>query len=236
MKLSKLSTALLAGSLLTMGMTAKAEEASGPFTTSGDVTMTTDYFYRGVTQSDGPALQGTLSISHESGMYFTLWGSSINFANNLELDPSIGFSGTSGDIGYDVGVLYYGYPNSTAPDGGTKADFVEFYGSVSYAGASLGLAYAPDFTYESGKNYYVNASYGTEIAGIGLSAAVGYNFGDGTETLFGDKYMDYKVAVSKSFLDVTAELAVIGNDLEESVVGPITAQSSAVVFSLSKSL
>lgn len=237
MKLSKLSTALLAGSLMTMGMAAKADEASsGPFTTSGSVTVVTDYYYRGVTQSDGPAIQGSIGISHESGAYFTLWGSSVNFANYLELDPSIGFAGEAGGVAYDVGVLYYGYPNSSSATGGVSADFVEIYGSVSSAGAKLAAAYTPDYTGETGSNFYLNASYGTEVAGFGLSAAVGYNFGDGTETLFTEKYVDYKVAVSKSVLDVTGELAIYGNTLDESAVGPIVAESGAVVFSLSKAL
>lgn len=240
MKLTKLSSALLAGGLLMAAVSAQAaDEAAGPFTTSGGVAMTTDYFYRGVTQSDGPAIQGNLMLSHESGAYFNVWGSSINFAGNLELDPSIGFAGKAGDVGYDVGVLYYGYPNSTAADGGGKADFVELYGSVTYAGAKLGVAYAPDFTYESGSMIYINASYGLEIgAGFTASAYVGYSLGedgaDGFEGLIGeDSYLDYKVAVSKSVLGVTAELAYIGNSLDEDTSG-VAAESGAAVFTLSK--
>lgn len=234
MKLSKLSSALLAGGLLMTAVSAQADEASGPFTTSGSVAMTTDYFYRGVTQTDSPALQGNIMLSHESGAYFNVWGSNVNFAGNLELDPSIGFTGKAGDVTYDVGVLYYGYPNSTAIDGGVNADFVELYGSVAFAGAKFGVAYSPDFTYETDSNIYLNASYGLEVgAGFTVSAYVGYSMGDATETLFVDDYLDYKVAVSKSVLDLTAELAVIGSTLDEDDVGDL-AESGAVVFTVSK--
>lgn len=233
MKLSKLSSALLAGGLLMTAVSAQADEAAGPITTSGSVAMTTDYFYRGLTQSDSAALQGNIMLSHESGAYFNVWGSSISFASGLELDPAIGFAGKAGDVGYDVGVLYYGYPNSTAEAGGVKEDFAEVYGSVSFSGAKLGLAYAPDFYAETGKMIYLNASYGTEVAGFGLSAYVGYSLADEDE--FGVKdYMDYKVAVSKGVLGVTAELAVIGNTLDEDEALGGYAESGAAVFTVSK--
>lgn len=237
MKLSKLSSALLAGGLLMTAVSAQADEAAGPVTTSGSVLMTTDYFYRGITQSDSAALQGNIMVSHESGLYLNVWGSSVSAlvpASGLELDPSIGFAGKAGDVSYDVGVLYYGYPNSSATEAGIgagKSDFTEVYGSVGFAGAKFGLAYAPDFFGETGKSLYLNASYGTEVAGFGLSAYVGYSLLDdeyyGDTLLLGtDKYLDYKVAVSKGVLGLTTELAVVGTDLDD--------DDADVVFSVSK--
>ncbi len=239
MKLSKLSSALLAGGLLFSAVSAQAEEAAGAFTTSGSVAMTTDYFYRGVTQSDSAALQGNIMVSHESGAYFNVWGSSVSSAGTpaipaagLELDPSIGFTGKAGDVTYDVGVLYYGYPNSSALDT-DGPDFVEAYGSVAFAGAKFGVAYAPDFFSESGKMIYLSAGYGTEVAGFGLSAYLGYSLADEDE--FGVKdYMDYKVGVSKSVLGLTAELAYIGNTLDEEEALGAYAESGEAVFTITK--
>lgn len=240
MKLSKLSTALLAGSLLMVGVAAQAEEAAGPFTTSGSVAMTTNYFYRGVTQSDSAALQGNIMISHESGLYFNVWGSSVASvptagipASGLELDPSIGFAGKAGDVAYDVGVLRYGYPNSSAISGDAGPDFTEVYGSVAFSGAKLSLAYTDNFFLETGKMLYVNASYGAEVAGFGLSAALGYSKADEDEFGVSD-YMDYKVAVSKSVLGLTAELAYIGNNLDEDEALGAYAESGQAVFTVSK--
>ncbi|MFX7396945.1 TorF family putative porin, partial [Acinetobacter baumannii] len=84
-------------------------------------------------------------------------------SGELELDPSIGYSFSSGDVTYDIGVLQYGYPEDT------KKNFTEVYGSVAYAGAKLGVAYSPDFYAETGKSLYTYVSYGTEVAGFGVS-------------------------------------------------------------------
>ncbi|MFN3586584.1 MAG: TorF family putative porin [Moraxellaceae bacterium] len=224
MKLTTLSAAVLAAGMM---MSAAAQAEDGPFTVSGDVTMVSDYLYRGFTQtSSSPALQGTISISHESGLYLTVWGSSIEFASGLELDPSIGYAGKAGDVEYDVGVLYYGYPGSTADEvanGSGKYDFVEFYGSVSFSGATLGLAYSPDFFGEAGDSLYLNASYGTEVSGFGLSAAVGFSTGDA----YADDIIDYKVAVSKEVLGLGLELAYVGTDVD--------GNDEAITFAVSKS-
>ncbi len=73
MKLSKLTTAVLAASLLTAGA-AYAEDAPA-FTTAGSVAFTTDYKFRGISQTKtNAAVQGSMTISHESGAYFTAWG------------------------------------------------------------------------------------------------------------------------------------------------------------------
>lgn len=223
MKMSKITAAVLAAGLLSGAVSANAADSA--FTTAGSVAMTSDYLYRGISQTSGaPALQGSLSVSHESGLYATVWGSSIAFASGLELDPSIGFAGKAGDVGYDVGVLYYGYPHSTAAEaGGGQYDFVEFYGSVSFSGAKLGLAYADDFFGETGESIYAFADYGTEVAGFGVSAHVGLNlldddyYGSGL-ALDEDSYIDYKVGVSKAVQGVTLELAYMGSDLDDAIV------------------
>lgn len=227
MKMTKLTTAILAGSLLMAGMSASAEEAKSAFTTSGSVAMTTDYLYRGVSQTSGaPALQGALTLSHESGVYATVWASSINFASGLEFDPAIGFAGKVGEVGYDVGVLQYGYPHSTAYEaGGPELDFVEYYGSVSFAGAKLGLAYAPDFYAETGESIYAFVDYGTEVAGFGVSAHVGMSllddqyYGPVTSGLLldDDSYVDYKLGVSKALNGVTVEVAYMGSNLDDDI-------------------
>lgn len=211
MKLSHFSLTMLAGGLLMSAPTAKAEGTS-PFTTSGSVAFTSDYLYRGVSQSSNTAaVQGSVSLSHESGFYFTVWGSSIDFANGLELDPSIGFAGKAGDVGYDVGVLHYGYPGATGQD----LPFTEVYGSVGYEGGKLGMAYSDNFFAKSGKSLYTYVSYGTEISGIGLSASVGLNKFDKDTMDAYDGYVDYKLAASKELAGLNVELAYMGSNLSK---------------------
>lgn len=221
MKLSSLATALLASSMLLSSASVMAEA----FTVSGNTTFTSDYLYRGVSQSSNTAaVQGTLSVSHESGLYLTVWGSSIGFANGLELDPSIGFTGKAGELTYDVGVLQYGYPGASS----ANLPFTEVYGSVSMSGAKVGLAFSNDFFGETGKSIYLSASYGTEIAGVGLAGSVGFNkFSDSAMDAF-DGYIDYKLAASKAVAGLTVEGAYIGSDLDETDCAAFSGGDSTV--------
>src|SRR5690606_34996521 len=89
--------------------------------TSGSVTVTSDYLFRGVTQTDRePALQGGVTWTAESGFYAGGWGSSISWladsdpavSSQVELDGFVGYAGSFGDsgVGFDVGANYYWYP------------------------------------------------------------------------------------------------------------------------------
>lgn len=219
MKMSKLTSAILAGGLLMAGMSASAEEASSPVTVTGSVAYTSDYLFRGVSQtSENAALQGSLSFAHSSGLYFTAWGSSISVAGpagGLELDTLLGYAGKAGDVGYDVGVMRYNYPGSNDGNMGFEPDFDEVYGSVSFKGAKLGLAFSPDYYLETGDYLYAYLDYSTEVAGLGLLAHVGVNNFDEDYMAAFDGYVDYKVAVSKSVGGVALELAYIGSDMDD---------------------
>ena len=56
-----------------------ADEHS-PHSFSANVTLTSDYVYRGISQTnEDPALQGGFDYSHESGFYLGVWASSLEF-------------------------------------------------------------------------------------------------------------------------------------------------------------
>ena len=77
---------------------------------SGEIALTTDYRYRGLSLSDGkPALQAGLTYEHSSGLYVDLWGSTLG-AHGVELDPAVGYSADLGNgISADVSATYYVY-------------------------------------------------------------------------------------------------------------------------------
>lgn len=232
MKISKISAAVLSVGML-LGVAAHAADA--PFTTTGSFAITSDYLYRGVSQSSNTAaVQGSFTLSHESGLYASVWGSSIAFSNGLELDPSIGFAGKAGEVGYDVGVLRYGYPGNT-----DTLPFTEVYGSVSYMGGKFGLAYSDNFFAETGKSLYSYLEYSKEVGGFGVMAHVGYNKFDEAALDPVDGYIDYKLGVSKSVGGVGFELAYIGSDLDDAECagfgGDPTLCEGRVVVTASKS-
>lgn len=63
---------------------------SSSFTISGNATIVSDYRFRGVSLSDGDfAIQGGIDISHDSGFYAGIWGSSIEDSPLLAIAKSI---------------------------------------------------------------------------------------------------------------------------------------------------
>ena len=105
--------------------------------TTGSVALTSDYVFRGVSQTDGkPALQGGIEFASEGGFYAGAWGSNVSWlsdlsttaapiSSSLELDVYGGYRGKfSNAVSYDVGLLYYAYPGDF-PGGFNSADTAE---------------------------------------------------------------------------------------------------------------
>ncbi len=117
-------------------------------TITGSATGISDYRFRGVSQSDKEvAIQGGLTVAHESGFYVGAWGSNLagwgTFGGgNVELDLIGGYKRTVGSATVDVGVTWYMYPG-----GADKTDFAEPYvklsGTIGPASLTAGVAYAP---------------------------------------------------------------------------------------------
>lgn len=217
MKFNSLSKAVLAVSLLGAAAAASAG-------VTGGVAFTSDYLFRGISQSsNNAAVQGTLSYAHDSGFYATAWGSSIAYGNKggTEIDTLFGYAGKAGDLGYDVGVMRYNYPGYNG--GSVQADYNEVYGAVSIAGAKFGLNYSPDYFAESDKFVYAFVEYGVEVSGINLFGHYGFNKFDSKASMqkalgttsTDDSYADYKLAASKAVEGVTFELAYIGSDIDD---------------------
>ena len=120
-----------------------------PVTVTGSVALVSDYRFRGVSQSDEEmAIQGGLTIAHESGLYVGTWASNLagwgTFGGaNMELDLIGGFKTPVGNGGtLDIGLTWYMYPG-----GASKTDFAEPYvklsGTLGPATLLAGVAYAP---------------------------------------------------------------------------------------------
>ena len=101
MKLSSLAKALLASSML---FTAAHATAAEPITVTGSAAFTTDYLFRGISQTgNNAAVQAGMTATHESGAYFSIWGSNISFTEGgLEMDALLGFSGKAGEVGLSL--------------------------------------------------------------------------------------------------------------------------------------
>jgi uncharacterized protein (TIGR02001 family) len=218
LKTSLLAVALSSAAISTPAMAQDSAEEAKPITVSGSVTVVSDYRFRGISQSDKNfAVQGAVTVTHESGVYAGVWGSSIDdviaAGSDQEIDLIAGFKKSFGDTTVDVGGIYYYYPGSAQITPGYNSDFLEFYGSVAQAfgpvTAKLGASYAPSQTaldYGFGKedNFYLNAGLSSTIpdTGVGLSATIGRTF---TRSFLsgGVKYWDWSLGATYTTGPVT---------------------------------
>lgn len=205
---------LAAFTLLAGATPALAQDQTDPpsaVTVSGSATVVSDYRFRGISQTDKDfAVQGGITVSHESGVYATVWGSSIDdyvaAGSDQEIDLSLGYKKAFGGTTLDVGALYYYYPGAEKFVPGYDSDFVEAYASLSHTfGPVTGkasVAYAPKqsaLSVGSGKedNLYIGGdlSGGIPNTPVTLSAHIGHSFGPSYLTI-GKGYTDWNVGAS----------------------------------------
>lgn len=88
------------------------------FTYSLSATGTSDYVFRGISQTgEDPTLQGAIDIGY--GMFYTgVWASGIKWTetSEVEVDWYAGVTPTWGPATFDFGVIYYGYPRANSND------------------------------------------------------------------------------------------------------------------------
>ena len=125
---------------------AAAAAPASPHTFTGNMSVVTDYRFRGISQTfKQPAIQGGFDYGHESGFYVGNWNSNVDSSlyngANLEMDFYGGYKMSAGPVAFDFGALYYYYPGSGA--GGTfKIDNTELYVSAGYGPVSVKYSHA----------------------------------------------------------------------------------------------
>lgn len=123
-------------------------------TTTANANLTTDYKFRGISQTNGgPAFQGGFDAAFSNGFYLGNWNSNVNFPGEgsglssgsagLEMDFYGGYAGSfANGIGYDVGALYYFYEGVPIAAGAPELDTLEIYGKLTYGPVYAKLSYA----------------------------------------------------------------------------------------------
>ncbi len=216
--------------------TASAAHAEFPGSFTGTITATSDYNWRGVTQtSQDPALQGSVDYSMENGFYAGAWASNVDFGDccdeEVEIDLYTGFSGGE-TVTWDVGFVYYWYP------GADDLDFPEVYASVGYEWVEAKLSYSSDFANYSEQAWYLEGNAAYELpANFGLEAHIGYSTGDGIEEAYGqDDYFDWAVGVTYALKNFGLSLKYVdGSDLEtlDGTPDDVSSSEGVVIFSVS---
>jgi len=192
---------LLAG----FGLAVAAPSQAGSL--SANVSMTNNYIWRGLTQTENEAaVQGGIDYAADSGFYVGTWASNVNYGAgdvySYEHDIYAGYAFEAGGMTFDVGYLYYNY------DSEANFDFGEVYATIGMGGFSFSGYFltnteadeGPDQDFEAFGTYYLSADYGFEIGnGVEMGLHVGYHDGDFAEAFNGtdDGYFDYNISLSK---------------------------------------
>lgn len=213
--MKKLAVAIATASTLSFANMAHAEEFDtfvGKIDTSMTATLASDYIWRGQSQTAGEAaVQGSLDVAHESGLYAGIWASNVDgdtaFPGNtsgasIEVDYYVGYGyGFSDDVSVDLQLAKYTYPKASVWNG------YEVIPSITAYGFTLGYKYGvetgvhPTYTYVG---YEYSLPYD-----IGLFATYGL-----TDAKAGSSdYEDWSVGVGKTMLGLDFSLTYTDTDI-----------------------
>jgi uncharacterized protein (TIGR02001 family) len=132
---------------------------------SGQIALVSDYRWRGVSLTDeAPALQGSLSYDHASGLFAGLFGS------NVELRPGNGGLGVQAfggyarrwrdDAAWDVGAVGYKFPRS---EQGRSYDYLEAFAGVTVEQFGARMYVSNDYYGNGHRSAYATASLGLPL-------------------------------------------------------------------------
>jgi Bacterial protein of unknown function (Gcw_chp) len=168
-----------------------AAQTPAPSPVTGNLSIVSDYRFRGISQTYlGPAVQGGIDYAHSSGFYVGNWNSSVTSnlflgGSGIEMDFYAGYKKSFGDIGVDIGTIYYYYPkaecnSNTLCTTAGSADFNnwEIYFGASWKWLSAKFFYAlTDYfglASEQATDLFLNRSTGAPLGARGGSDGTWY--------------------------------------------------------------
>lgn len=214
---------------------AVAEEESSS-NLSWNLGVTTDYVFRGITQTDfDPAVQGGLDYAFgDSGFYAGVWASNVDFADpdgpDIEVDATIGYSfDLAEDWNIDLHAVRYVYLGERDAYG--SIDYNEYFAALAWSEMlTFTVAYSDDYANAGFSSMYYNLGGSWELGNeFAINAAVGHtDYADDNGS-----YNDWNVGVSRQFGPVNAALNYYdtSGDYVDDVYGGDRA-SDAVVLTL----
>jgi uncharacterized protein (TIGR02001 family) len=229
--------ALAIGSLTSV-VQAQTAAAAPESSLSFNVGATTDYRYRGISQSRlKPAVQGGIDYADKSGFYVGAWGSSIKWIkdaggdSNVEVDLYGGYKGAVGDVAYDVGFLRYEYPSNKLA---VSANTNEIYGAVTYGVFTAKYSHAVSnlFGFDNSKNsYYLDLNATFDLGnGYTLTPHVGRQMVKNTPAA---SYNDFALTLGKDLGNgLSATAAVVDTNTDAYVYNDKNLGKTGVVVGL----
>ena len=208
---------------------------------SANVALTTEYVFRGISQTkEGPAIQGGYDLT--CGIFYAgVWASNLDWGGtglfgipgnsvaNIEMDWYLGIKPVTGHITWDLGIIYYSYPNSAklGLDALGAVDRRDYNYLELKVGASteiwkdgtIGVTvfYSPEYQYEAGSVWTTEASFTQNFPKFSalhrewtpsFSALLGWQKATSDKAVYinnitgdTDSYLYWNAGVSFGFLD-----------------------------------
>jgi uncharacterized protein (TIGR02001 family) len=241
----RISTISLGALMLAVAAPAMAQDASetepaSAITVTGSVSATTDYRFRGLSQSNkDPAAQASININHASGFYVGTWVSTLDDQNSLpgygdaEVDLYAGYTKTlDNGLGVDVGMLYYFYVDAPNRFGGADndTDFFEPYASVNYTLGPVNVKVGGNYAWngqaglggDDSLYLYSNLSASIPTTPIKLLGHIGRSKGSlGAFNLdpADDTYVDWSLGAEVSQKGFTLGVQYVDTDITSTRIG-----------------
>ncbi|MDX2275900.1 MAG: TorF family putative porin [Hyphomonadaceae bacterium] len=234
-KLAAAATALMAGA-------GAATSAHAEGTITGNVTIASDYVFRGISQTQGgPAIQG--GFDYANGIFYAgTWASNVASSTissgGIEMDLYAGVAPTVGPVALNFGVIGYFYPG--ADDEGAETNYYEAKASASFSPIESltltgSLFYSPEFSLELGEAIYYELAAGFAVSDtIGLKASIGEQDIDEIS----DSYTTWSVGGTYAYSGFTFGLTYSDTDdaFEAGAAVEETDSDEAITFSISRAL
>lgn len=152
---------LALGAMLAVGLSLPAQAQDKQLSLSGTAAFTTDYIFRGVSNSDeNPAVQASFDAAY--GIFYAgIWGSNSNFGDKIELDYYAGFKPTFGNWWIDIAGLYYTWP------GFNSLDYFELKTGLGWGSGNWALGVT---------NYWSPDNFGLGVDSNAIEGGVAYTF------------------------------------------------------------
>jgi uncharacterized protein (TIGR02001 family) len=158
-----LTSALLGAAMLgALALPAQADDKK--LTLSATTAFTTDYIFRGVSNSDeNPAVQPEVDLYYGI-FYMGMWGSNTDFGDGVEIDYYAGITPAWGPITFNFAALAYTFPGANG-----ASDYFEAKAAASWTGGNWTLAVAdywsPDFFQAFGESNAIEGSVAYAFGG-----------------------------------------------------------------------
>jgi uncharacterized protein (TIGR02001 family) len=218
-------------------LAAEAPASESPHLLSGSLTLTSDYRFRGISQTgEGPAVQGGLTYTYvPASLNAGVWGSNVDSSGyadaNVELDTFISWTPSWDALGVDLGWIRYNYPSTDVSANNTN----EFHIGGSYdfkvAQPKFTINYSPDW-FGTGDSWYYDLSVKVPLPeDFAVNVHYGWNRFEGLKD-----YQDWSIGVTKPLFGLDLALSYVDTqdlDEDQDCLDPFKC-GGALVFSVGK--